>query len=183
MTYKCTACGDEKKVSKSYLASNRNLAQVCLKCRRRGAATTHVTDDGRVCTGCNLFLPWSSYAGNSPGRKTKIARCKDCTLSDWTKKRAAWSPAEEAAYKQRCRENHWRRAYNLSPTEAEALYTAADNACQICKSSTDLCIDHNHSTKKVRGILCRQCNKGLGNLKDDAAILEAAVRYLRETQD
>lgn len=41
-----------------------------------------------------------------------------------------------------------------------------------------LCVDHDHNTGKVRGLLCKQCNSGIGLLQDDLEILKVAVKYL-----
>jgi hypothetical protein len=56
--------------------------------------------------------------------------------------------------------------------------------CKICgKPETAinkkyLCIDHDHGTLKVRGLLCDNCNKGLGCFKDDIEALKKAIEYL-----
>ncbi|WP_407664890.1 endonuclease domain-containing protein [Micromonospora tarensis] len=39
-------------------------------------------------------------------------------------------------------------------------------------------MDHCHTSKDVRGVLCRTCNTGLGMFRDNTALLQAAVRYL-----
>jgi len=44
-------------------------------------------------------------------------------------------------------------------------------------------IDHDHKTKKVRGLLCMNCNFGIGSLKDDILILINAVDYLIEHEE
>lgn len=65
--------------------------------------------------------------------------------------------------------------------------------CAICKlpleinkeqnnSKTRPCIDHCHITNKVRGILCAQCNRGLGHFNDDIDMLKKAIKYLRKFQ-
>ena len=42
-----------------------------------------------------------------------------------------------------------------------------------------LTVDHHHATKQVRGLLCNECNIGLGRFKEDVALLERAIEYLK----
>lgn len=52
-------------------------------------------------------------------------------------------------------------------------------ACEICGRQTDnLHLDHCHSTGNFRGFLCSPCNRGLGDFRDDPAVLERAIAYL-----
>jgi hypothetical protein len=43
---------------------------------------------------------------------------------------------------------------------------------------TTVCVDHDHETNKVRGLLCNSCNKALGLFKDSPNILNQAINYL-----
>jgi hypothetical protein len=57
-------------------------------------------------------------------------------------------------------------------------------SCMICGVTEEeigkrLDVDHCHSTGKVRGVLCNPCNTTLGHAKDNIAILEAAIEYLK----
>ena len=49
-----------------------------------------------------------------------------------------------------------------------------------CGSGRRLAVDHNHTTGKVRGLLCSNCNTLLGKAKDNVNILQAAIDYLND---
>lgn len=75
--------------------------------------------------------------------------------------------------------------YGLTRDEYEAMLEAQDNRCPICERSFDEVkphIDHCHDTGRVRGVLCGNCNPGLGLFADDVDRLERATRYLYENQ-
>lgn len=50
--------------------------------------------------------------------------------------------------------------------------------CMICGTSKNLCLDHDHSTKEIRGVLCSNCNLGIGHFRDDITLLAKAIEYL-----
>lgn len=83
--------------------------------------------------------------------------------------------------------NLWRN-YRMTPECFNRLWAEQDGKCLVCevsleprgRTSNAACVDHNHDTGEVRGLLCRGCNHGIGCLKDDPKVLEAAARYLRE---
>ena len=58
--------------------------------------------------------------------------------------------------------------------------------CKICqqpeKEGTRLCVDHDHKTGRIRGLLCRRCNRTLGLAKDDVSVLFAMVQYLERNR-
>lgn len=67
------------------------------------------------------------------------------------------------------------------------LLNVQGGVCAICskedKSRTRLSVDHNHTTNKVRGLLCIRCNAGIGQLNDDPVLVEKALMYLRKYED
>jgi hypothetical protein len=79
------------------------------------------------------------------------------------------------------RRRYW--GYEINETDWQSLFRRQGKRCAICQTKEPGArgwhTDHDHSTKKIRGILCQQCNHGLGNFKDTTALLEAAVEYLR----
>jgi hypothetical protein len=52
--------------------------------------------------------------------------------------------------------------------------------CWICGSTLRLCIDHDHTTVEVRGLLCSGCNSALGHFKDNKESMMKAVEYLKD---
>ena len=75
-----------------------------------------------------------------------------------------------------------KRKYGLSLDEYDTLVTAQDNKCCICGDSMvpgsmcakRRCVDHNHTTGEVRGLLCATCNIGLGKFMDSPDLLHKA---------
>jgi hypothetical protein len=92
--------------------------------------------------------------------------------------------ADNAQRRKRARDPEFRdqaraRRYGLSVQEYLAILARQGHACAICKRSDQpLCVDHCHTTGKVRGFLCRACNLGLGYYKDDPSLTRAATSYL-----
>lgn len=60
-----------------------------------------------------------------------------------------------------------------------------NNSCGICgvnaeELSKQLAVDHNHETNVVRGLLCNNCNLGLGMFKDSVVLMSFAIEYLEQ---
>lgn len=82
-----------------------------------------------------------------------------------------------------------RQLFGITLADYEAMMVAQACVCAICgkpetridnrtKQPSRLAVDHCHSTGKVRGLLCSACNKGIGHLKDDPALLRKSAEYL-----
>jgi Recombination endonuclease VII len=71
------------------------------------------------------------------------------------------------------------RRYGLTLEEFRAILARQGGVCAICgRGGRRLCVDHCHTTGKVRGFLCSPCNTGLGCYEDNPEFLRAASRYL-----
>lgn len=97
----------------------------------------------------------------------------------------ARNPGKKALYRLR---SHL-KLYGLTVEEYERLLKAQKSVCAICRRPervrlktkvSRLSIDHCHTKKKVRGLLCVNCNQGLGHFRDDPKRLRAAAAYLEK---
>lgn len=68
--------------------------------------------------------------------------------------------------------------YGMGAEDYEYIANRQNYRCAICYKEDRLYVDHDHDTGQVRGLLCHQCNIGLGNFKDDEKLLGEALRYL-----
>jgi hypothetical protein len=76
------------------------------------------------------------------------------------------------------------KSFGLTAEDYDILFNKQEGKCAICgKHQSELkpalCIDHNHQTNKVRGLLCGKCNRGLGYLNDSIDLLQLAINYLK----
>ena len=86
-------------------------------------------------------------------------------------------PEEE---KRRKRDSMLRSHYGITLEQYEQMFSAQKGVCAICERGTSYClaVDHDHVTGKVRQLLCKTCNAGLGSFHDDRYLLSRAIEYL-----
>lgn len=73
------------------------------------------------------------------------------------------------------------KKYNITEAEWDAFFTMQEGRCAVCQVdlvTVKACVDHNHVTGEVRGLLCNTCNQGLGYFSDDPDRLLMAAAYL-----
>ena len=87
------------------------------------------------------------------------------------------------------RRAHWKRKYGITPEQYDQMLQDHGGVCAICKRPETagrngriklLSVDHNHTTKELRGLLCDQCNKALGCVQDSVERLQSAIDYLNQ---
>lgn len=90
-------------------------------------------------------------------------------------RRKAADPALVAAQERRV---YLKAKYGITPEHYDSLLAKQRGRCAICSAEATLVVDHDHSNGAIRGLLCHDCNLGLGRFKDDPAVLSHALRYL-----
>lgn len=106
--------------------------------------------------------------------KSELPLCSVCSYEKRTKHRCI------ATYK---RYHSMLKKYNVDESGFNALWSAFKGKCGICNKNLKMpelrrgqcpesaCLDHDHITGNIRGLLCNSCNKGIGLLKDSTEIL------------
>ncbi len=138
----------------------------------------------KKCKQCGLVKPLDKFRRNARGRnRAKCSSCHNKRVEEYRNRK--YGPAY------RDKRNDARRYLSLTSRGARLdkdeydrwLEMLRAGPCAICGREDDLCIDHDHDTGIIRGILCRNCNRALGLIGDNLANVEKAVEYLKkETQ-
>ena len=78
-----------------------------------------------------------------------------------------------------------KNAHGISLADYEHMLVTQNNGCAICAGQNmrhgkpiPFYVDHCHSSGKIRGLLCKECNTAIGMLRDSPTLCEAAARYL-----
>lgn len=128
----------------------------------------------KVCRKCLEDRPLQKYRGNG---KAKI--CQSCE-----KKSRCEHPRRPLTDYER--DKRLRHNYGITAIEYKAMLEQQKGLCAICKDplgqARRICVDHDHRTKKVRGLLCSNCNFMLGHSRDDVTILSSGITYLQAHQ-
>jgi hypothetical protein len=101
------------------------------------------------------------------------------------KKQKVWNESHKNIIKKSTRK-HTVKKYGLTLEQYDELFNKQEGKCAICgKHQSELkqalCVDHDHITKKVRGLLCITCNRGIGYLNDNIQLLSQAINYLNNS--
>ena len=117
-------------------------------------------------------------------------RCRRCSAAatkrynNSEKGKAATKAAREHKLSLERRYNFKR--YNITAEEFTKLELSQSGVCKICNQPSNrkqlLNIDHDHTTGKVRGLLCWHCNLALGHFKDNVDSILAAAKYLMDNK-
>lgn len=160
---------------------------------------TKVAVRRKLCSYCRKRKPISEFHRHPLGKDGLQARCKPCACevarqhyAENKEKRLA----TVAAWRQRNPERVQRQAHNsklkiqhgATLEEYEVQLALQDGKCAICRTDKPgrqrrfFCWDHDHKTGLFRGLLCLNCNDGLGRFQDNPELFLAAIEYLRGTK-
>lgn len=108
-------------------------------------------DTVKRCSGCGINKPLDQFHKAANRADGVNGRCKECH---------AW--------------DHKLRRYGVTREAYEEMYDKLDGVCPLCQTFYPmLCIDHDHETDEVRGLLCIGCNRTLGYVENEEWLVRA----------
>lgn len=137
-----------------------------------------------TCTRCKQELPEDDFHRNAARKTGRRPECKECAKAYARDHHTRYAERRREQYVKRGRAEYLRRLYGIELEEFDRLLAEQGGRCAICQTPAPqadekaFCVDHDHVTGAVRGILCRPCNSGIGHLRDEPAIIRAALAYL-----
>lgn len=160
---------------------------------RSAAKTLHDTEGSKTCPKCKIEKPFSDYPKSKYGRHGIATYCLPCSAEIVRARRAtpegqavhrAASKRWREANKERHKDNNARWRYGVDHGTYDTMLAAQNGKCAICQTTDPgkglirFHIDHCHNSRQVRGLLCDQCNHGLGHFRDNTELLANAINYL-----
>lgn len=150
----------------------------------------------KQCSRCKEIKPRTEFYKNGKTPDGLRSHCKECNRKlnkDYYERNKEkeiergrkWAKENPESKKKIYRRQNLKRNYGITLEEYEDLLRQQGGRCAICKSAdpvhtTNFAVDHCHDTGVVRGLLCMNCNQGLGKFKDSKEILSRAIEYLGE---
>lgn len=95
----------------------------------------------------------------------------------------AWNKKNKKRASERDRRSKLKKKYGISVEVYDKMFKSQEGACAICKqkpAKKRLAVDHCHRSSKVRALLCFHCNTGIGQFRDNEALLKKAIAYLKK---
>lgn len=178
--------------------------KTCARCKMEKPEAQFTRDAARqdglnpYCFECTRLYGREYYAHNkekvsvrsSRWHKANPEKSREKTRRHKQKNREYFRNIKKAAYSKNkdqitalLRDNAFRKKFGISLAERNEMADAQEKRCLICGKHESyltkrLAVDHDHETLTVRGLLCQNCNLGLGYFLDDPDLLRSAAIYL-----
>lgn len=134
----------------------------------------------KVCSICREEKPYEEFHRWNVSRDGRRKQCKSCRSIQCSE---VWHREKHNGLADKNVSYSLKSKYGITLTDYDKMFEDQSGLCAIChKPETTgkrLAVDHCHSSGKIRGLLCSNCNRGIGHLQDSVEILNSAIEYLR----
>lgn len=145
---------------------------ICIECKEKPVFVVK----RQLCQQCNSKLYYSIHRVRILAKKKK-QKSENPELFAKRNLRAQRSPKGKIRQKKA----QIKREYGLTLDEYDQILSLQHNKCAICPricENREFGVDHCHKTGKVRGLLCKNCNTGIGMLSDNIDKIKSSLVYL-----
>ena len=143
----------------------------------------------KKCTLCGVVKPTSEFYTHAQKPNCFHSRCKTCSNNKAieSRRKKPLTVLQNKIYT-------LKYVYKMTWEQYQTMMSSQAGACAVCHQQFEMdgvhgrvgknkpCVDHNHKTGQVRGIICGQCNRGIGFLGDDVERVRSALTYLERHQ-
>ena len=136
---------------------------------------------------CNsMEKKFTATPDSYPQKNFKVKRCKWCG-DNFSPLGPSHHYCKDSCRKEVYADKHYKRVYGVGLSWVKQKLLDQDYKCAICKTvgfkmredhTTGMNLDHDHATGKPRGLLCHNCNRGLGLFQDNPSLLREAAKYV-----
>jgi len=195
---RCPVCNIEKPLDQFHRCRSRRdgVNSTCIDCRKikrhndskhktaaRRAEALMLLGNEQSCVRCGQAKSLADYTPHATSRTGISKKCRSCIAVAATKERPVTRDA-------RYRHDMALKRLGITRQTYDQMHLRQNGVCAICQRPetrvirgklATLCVDHDHATGKIRGLLCGRCNAGLGLLGDTIASIETALSYLKSS--
>ncbi len=143
----------------------------------------------KCCTVCKVDKPYSEYHRSKKSKDGFGYRCIPCDRAA----RVKYREENRRRFLKRTQETNWMMRFGMTRADYDSMLSIQEGRCAICASENpngskststknrNFSVDHCHKTGKIRGLLCANCNRGLGLLGDTEESIAKALDYLTDS--
>jgi hypothetical protein len=137
------------------------------------------------CAHCKQKKELKFFNKNKSKKDGYADYCKDCKKEENKNYYLNLDVIKHRKYSENDRNNELKRNFNINIEQYNLMLIAQNNICPICHRHKDelikaMCVDHDHLTNEMRGLLCTKCNLRLGTFNDNIEDLKRAIIYLEK---
>jgi hypothetical protein len=134
----------------------------------------------KACSKCKHFFDASGFHPDKRMRDGCAGECRSCR----NQRALAWQQKNPQVK----RNTHLKAKFGLDQSQFDSMLSSQNHRCAICMSTEPkgrgtFHVDHCHKTGEIRGLLCHDCNTGIGKLGDNVEGLRQALTYLERFED
>ncbi len=150
----------------------------------------------KICTKCKKSKNLSEFYKDKQKKDRLCFWCKGCSDKRYNKyiktlsakiNKQNYMKEYDVKRKMVVKEKNLINKYGMTLDEWNKLFQEQNGRCAICNIHQSelhwgLCVDHNHNTGHIRGLVCHKCNDGIGRLRADEGIyiLKQAIKYIKK---